>query len=176
MVILTWDVHNGRLLRTWQGHSGPVRSLAFSPDGKRLLSASEDATLRIWSVATGGTLATIVVGRDDEWPALADQGFFTASPGGMDLIHIVRGNDSTAIEQVHQALFNPDRVREEIASHFGVTEQVVKRRLALSRLIPEVKTLYREEAIDPGDLQILTLGSKDPRGIPAHWPSAGHRP
>jgi ParB family chromosome partitioning protein len=59
------------------------------------------------------------------------------------------------------ALVKEGRNESEIASHFGVTEQVVKRRLALSRLIPDVKALYRDESIDAVDLQLLTLGSKD---------------
>lgn len=59
------------------------------------------------------------------------------------------------------ALIKQGQNEGEIASHFGVTEQAVKRRLALSRLIPEVKALYREGEIEEGVLQTLTLGAKD---------------
>ncbi|MEU3793067.1 NB-ARC domain-containing protein [Streptomyces fructofermentans] len=34
--------------RVLTGHRGPVRALAFSPDGSRLLTCSNDRTLRIW--------------------------------------------------------------------------------------------------------------------------------
>jgi WD40 repeat protein len=37
---------------TLAGHSGPVGSAAFSPDGKLILSGSDDTLVKIWDVAT----------------------------------------------------------------------------------------------------------------------------
>lgn len=37
---------------TLQGHENEVRGLAFTPDGQRLASVSDDCTARIWNVAT----------------------------------------------------------------------------------------------------------------------------
>ena len=34
------------------GHSGPVTSVALSPDGRSLLSGSRDGTMRLWRVET----------------------------------------------------------------------------------------------------------------------------
>ncbi|MFT3700025.1 MAG: WD40 repeat domain-containing protein [Kofleriaceae bacterium] len=40
-------------VRELSGHSAFVQALAFSPDGKLLVSGSEDSTIRVWNFATG---------------------------------------------------------------------------------------------------------------------------
>ena len=43
----------------FQGHTAPVRAVAFLPDGTRVLTGSEDNTARLWDPATGKVLATL---------------------------------------------------------------------------------------------------------------------
>jgi WD40 repeat protein len=46
-----WDAETGALLTTLEGHTGEVYSVAFSPDGERVVTASSDKTARLWSAA-----------------------------------------------------------------------------------------------------------------------------
>jgi WD40 repeat protein len=45
--------------RTYQGHSGRVSAVAFSPDGQRLASSSLDRTIRTWDIRTGQQLRSL---------------------------------------------------------------------------------------------------------------------
>ncbi len=47
-----------RLVHNWF-HAGPVNQAEFSPDGDRVLTASEDGTARVWEVASGRLLLTL---------------------------------------------------------------------------------------------------------------------
>jgi WD40 repeat protein len=46
-------------LQTLEGHSGSVRSVAFSHDSTRLASASDDSTVKIWDASNGDCLQTL---------------------------------------------------------------------------------------------------------------------
>lgn len=49
----------------------------------------------------------------------------------------------------------------DIAIHFGISEQIVRRRLAIANLHPDIRRLYRAGDIDAGTLQLLTLATKE---------------
>jgi WD40 repeat protein/serine/threonine protein kinase len=52
--VKVWDIDTGDLLHSLRGHTGLVSSVAFSPDGRRLISGSHDHTVKTWDVSQLG--------------------------------------------------------------------------------------------------------------------------
>jgi len=54
-----WDAHSGKLAARRKEHLNAVNSLAFNPDGTRLISGSEDGTIRVWATDTWEVLVVL---------------------------------------------------------------------------------------------------------------------
>jgi WD40 repeat protein len=57
--IILWNALNGKRIRMITGNPPRTTTLAFSPDGNRLLSGGEDRLVKIWDVATGREASTL---------------------------------------------------------------------------------------------------------------------
>ncbi len=49
-MIRVWNAETGNVEQELTGHTGPVGRVAWSPDGQRLASMSQDNTVRLWEV------------------------------------------------------------------------------------------------------------------------------
>lgn len=57
--IRLWNVRPHKEFVKLDGHSGEIRSVAFSPDSKYLASGSIDATVKVWSVQSHQKIMTL---------------------------------------------------------------------------------------------------------------------
>jgi WD40 repeat protein len=80
-VLKLLDATTGELLRAFEGRSASVSQAAYSPDGRRVISASADGTLNLWDVATGRLTRTF--GRPSD---RAGESAVAFSPDGRSLV------------------------------------------------------------------------------------------
>ena len=82
--ITLWDVTAKAKLPNLPGHRGFVTSLAFSPDGKTLASASADQTIKLWNTATWKEEITLIDHEDEVWSVGFSRDGTTLVSGGKD--------------------------------------------------------------------------------------------
>lgn len=74
-------------LQKFKGHTEPINAVAFSADGSRILTGSEDHTAKLWDTATGQEIATLVSFDSTDWIVTTPSGLFEASHGEMTKMH-----------------------------------------------------------------------------------------
>jgi WD40 repeat protein len=101
-----------------RGHDRPIQSVAFSPDGSKIISGSFDKTIRVWDASTGIEMlpplrghnhrinsvafspdgSTIISGSDDNTIRVWDAG------AGIEMLPPLRGHDYW----INSVAFSPD--------------------------------------------------------------------
>lgn len=107
--------------RALEGHSGAVRSVDFSANGKLLVSGAQDNTVRVWDVATGtlikalrghgGQVRSCVFSHDGKTVASAshDKRVKLWNLDGYEEVRVLRGRVLAGhVDAVLDAAFSPD--------------------------------------------------------------------
>jgi WD40 repeat protein len=122
-----WDAANGKELIVLRGHKGWVKSAAFSPDSKRIVTASDDKTVRIWNATSGKELVVLSVEEGVNSATFSPDGSRVAAASedgtahiwdatsGKDLI-VLSGHEGGVYGEVYSAAFSPDGTRVVTAS------------------------------------------------------------
>ncbi|CAG8716511.1 8588_t:CDS:2, partial [Dentiscutata erythropus] len=58
-----WQIPSGNCMNVFSGHAGPVTAGQFTPDGKKIVSGSEDSSLILWDPKTAA--ASLKISRED---------------------------------------------------------------------------------------------------------------
>jgi WD40 repeat protein len=57
--VKVWDTSGGQDVLTFEANTSRLAQVVFSPDGKRLASASRDRTIKLWDTTTGQETLTL---------------------------------------------------------------------------------------------------------------------
>ncbi|MDI6780581.1 MAG: pentapeptide repeat-containing protein [bacterium] len=97
------------------GHSSDVRSVHFSPDGKLLTSGSSDNTVKLWDVASGKLIYTLIsCWGDGRWVVYTPDGIFDASEAAMDLIWFADGLVVYPSSEFAQEFHRPEEIQARL--------------------------------------------------------------
>ena len=110
--IFLWT-RGGKRVRELRGHLGKVTDLAFSFDGRYLVSASTDRTVRVWNIATGASL-TLVVYKTGDWVVFDEKGHFDCSDNARRYVRFIRGMTAYGFEQFWDDFFTPGLFRRVV--------------------------------------------------------------
>jgi WD40 repeat protein len=119
---------DGQLRTEFIGHTGEIKAVAVSADGRWALSGANDQTLRLWSLTalspSGSTqrlpTLTLFAATDGEWVAWTPEGFFAASPQGAQLVgyNIDQGLNKIAryisAEQLRDRFYRPALIQAKL--------------------------------------------------------------
>jgi hypothetical protein len=151
---------SGKRKREFIGHTGEVWAVAVSPDGRYLVSGSNDQTVRLWNVGTGELLVSFFIGSDREWVAWTPAGYYKASPGGDKLIgwHVNKGEENAAeyyyAYQYRRKFYRPD-VLERILEEGSVEKAVAAANAARPGVQQEV-SISQIVRMEPPKVNIIS--------------------
>ena len=102
-VIRLYDWPTRRLVGLLQGHTNVVNALAFTPDSKRLLSASADRSIRLWEVQSRQALQAFTGHRGSVVDiAAAGERFVSASNDGSVKLWNLNNDAALASASLHR--------------------------------------------------------------------------
>jgi WD40 repeat protein len=88
--------------------------VAFSPDGRQVLSGSYDGIVRLWNTDSGKEIAQFVGFNDGEWVVITPDGYYNASANGDKYLNVRIDNNVYGIDQYRRIYYKPQIVEARL--------------------------------------------------------------
>jgi WD40 repeat protein len=112
--------------RFWQGCGESAWSLAARSNGRHVLAAHGDQTLRVWDPSQERPLLSLFI-ADNEWVVWTPEGYYAASPGGERFLGWQVGESPTTLCSFHGiAQFRKSLHRPDVIAHLLQTGSVTQ--------------------------------------------------
>jgi len=167
-----WNPDSGEEISLLRDGYAPITGVAWRPDGKKIVAASWDQTLKLWNLEDSGNPVVVRLGSADDYRApnalaLSPDGRIAAAGGKDDVVHLFDAETGEKIRDLagHEAwieglAFSPDGVLLASASmdkSIAVWEAATGARRA--RLLGHESTV-RDVSFSP-DGRVLASSSDD---------------
>lgn len=161
--ITLWRHEGMAYLRGLAGHEGPIHRLLFLGNGRTLLSASADGTIKVWDVASGALRATLIEFDDGEWITATPEGYFVSSAEGDRRMNVRIGDRVYGMDQFHDVFYRPDIVERRLAGE-PIDDLVTLRISDAIRQPPPTVRVSRVQAGGPGDIARVRISVAESGG------------
>lgn len=108
----------------FKGHDDQVTQIGFSADSRYLISCSSDNTVRIWDVEKQVEVARIIILNQYNWAITTPSGLFDASPGAMEMMYFLSGEEVLELEQLKERYYEPGLISKVLGLARGELRKV----------------------------------------------------
>jgi hypothetical protein len=140
-------VGTGKEVRSFSEHLDGVKSVAFSPDGRLLVTGSWDASVKIWDRQTGELLITLYSLNNDDWVVVTPDGRFDGSPNGIKLIHYVQNNSSIPLDSFFDSFYTPQLFARVLSKE---PDQLLKPTVDIASVVASMPPMVKIVSPKPG--------------------------
>jgi WD40 repeat protein len=145
-IIKIWNVASGQDVLQLVGHTGAIRSLVFSPDGRFIVSAGGDGTIRMWNLGTGKELASLIALGREEFVAVTPDQYYRASKSRIKGVAFRVKDQLYPFEQFDLRFNRPDIVLERVG--MAPQELIKSYRLAYEKRLKKMGLSEEKLGID----------------------------